>query len=172
MKETGKPKKNLSKPIAFKVQILEIRESDFFVKDIPEECRDQIQEDKIELGFGVKFEQSAENKTITVGLRIVYNCLYQGEKCPILTYEFFTTFLLSEYDQIFAKTKSDTEIQEVDNGFLITLLGVVLGTARGMITIRTAGQFINKFYLPIVNPEALFKSLFSKKPEESENAKQ
>jgi hypothetical protein len=160
MKETGKTKKNLSRPKPFKVHIQDIRESDFNVKEIPLDHQNQVKESEINLGFGVNLGQDFEKKTITIGLRIFYDCVCKSEKCSLLKYEFYTTFLVDNFDQIVKKDKDNNV--KIENGFLITLLGVLIGTARGMIAVKTAGHFINKFYLPIMNPEALFKSLFEK----------
>jgi len=160
-----KAKKGISKKSApskqFLIQLQEIKESDFFCKDIPVEQQEQIKEKEIRIGFGVKFESNQQNKTITLGFQVTYECDHQGEKCQLLKYEMFTTFLIHNFDEVCVKSESEETL--IDDGLLITLLGVVIGTARGMIVAKTAGHFINKYYLPIINPQEMYKSMFVKR---------
>lgn len=160
MKETGKIKKNSDRPKPFRVQIQDIRESDFDIKEISVDHQAQVKESEINLGFGVQLDQDFKKKTITIGLQIMYDCTCKSEKCHLLKYEFFTTFILADFDEVVTRQADNTV--KIENGFLITLLGILVGTARGMLAVKTAGHFINKFYLPILNPEALFNSLFEK----------
>lgn len=165
MKVTGKTKKSLNKARPFNVHIQNIKESDFSIKEITPDHQSQVKESDINLGFGVKLDQDPASKTITIGLQIEYECVCKSEKFTLMRYEFFTTFFVSDFDQIV--TKAEDGEWKIENDFLITLLGVLIGTARGMIAVKTANHFINRFYLPIMNPEALFKSLFEKKVEDT-----
>ncbi|MDI9553353.1 MAG: hypothetical protein QM232_06320, partial [Bacteroidota bacterium] len=58
------------------------------------------------------------------------------------------------------------EIAEVENlplqdkNLLATLLGIAFSTTRGIILTMTVGNFMNKFYLPIINPSEIIEDSF------------
>ena len=53
---------------------------------------------------------------------------------------------------------TNDNIQVPDN-ILITLLTIAISSARGIIIAKTAGAFINKYYLPILDPNEILKNI-------------
>ena len=161
MQAAEKIKKPSKKSGQIEVKIQEIKEQEFFCKEISEELQPNIEDNKVQIGFGVKFDTDPEQETLSIGFKTAYNCDLNGEKCRLLTYEIKVTFKIGNFNKVVFPTESNTP--RIDENFLISMLGVVIGTARGMILIKTTGHFINKFYLPIINPQALFRSLVKSK---------
>ncbi|MCX6272551.1 MAG: hypothetical protein NTU44_15300 [Bacteroidetes bacterium] len=161
----GKAKKSSKKSEQIDVKIHEVRELEFFCKEISNELIPDIDQTNIQLGFGLKIGTNKDQKTLEISLKIIYSCKIKSEICNLLSFETLVTFHISNYDKVVFF--NEPNVPSFDEGFLISMLGVTIGTARGMIFTKTTGHFINKFYLPILNPQELFKALVKSQQQEA-----
>lgn len=82
-----------------------------------------------------------------VKVNIVVSYEYEGNK--LLQIDTDTIFEFISFEGFLIKDGAE------DKNMLATLLGIAFSTVRGIIINRTVGSFINKFYLPIINPTAI-----------------
>ncbi|MBU0764979.1 MAG: hypothetical protein KJ607_09110, partial [Bacteroidetes bacterium] len=47
----------------------------------------------------------------------------------------------------------------IEDGLLTTLISITIGTARGMLALKTAGTVLNKYPLPLINPLDILQQL-------------
>lgn len=138
-------------------KLVGIKETEFHIKNLPQEVLDSIDEKKIRVTFGVRLIPDMENGQLLIGFKVKYDYDINGTIEQILGLEFFTNFSLENYENImFKDDEGDPSIEE---NFLINLLGIIIGTARGILFTKTRGSIFNRFYLPIVNPRQLLASL-------------
>ena len=161
MQEAESTKKHLKKSEQIEVKIHEIKEQEFYCKDISDEHKSIITGDNIKIGFGVKFNTDPKQRALIIFFKTEYICDLNGEKCKLMAYELKVIFKIKNYREVVLN--SDDDAPRIDENFLISMLGVVIGTARGMILVRTTGHFINQYYLPILNPQALFDAIVKSK---------
>jgi hypothetical protein len=105
---------------------------------------------KIEIGFN--FQLFKDNNEFSINTLIKY--LFKEDE--VLKYENQIVFKVKNIDQVIQHQDDKLNIQD---GFLISLLGVVIGTTRGMMIKNTMGKRINDFPLPILNPKEVLSNI-------------
>jgi len=127
-------------------RIYEIKTNSFSVKDLKSEEAESFSAKDLTFKTRPSFGFDEELRVIKVSLNISYS--YKEED-----------YLRIDVDTIF-------EIAEVENiplqdkNLLATLLGIAFSTTRGIILTMTVGNFMNKFYLPIINPSEIIEDSF------------
>jgi len=153
-------KKKIVKP-PVKYRIEEIKEEKFYINNLPQEILDQIDKNRIKIGFGVLLKPNLAEDKLTIGFKVVYTYDINGTEEEIIVLEFHTTFTLENYKPIISK---DAEgLVNINDKFLINLFGIIIGTARGILCTKTRGSILNQFYLPVLDPKEVLLSLKPKK---------
>lgn len=139
------------------VKLVNVKELSFSCIDtLSDVSIDKIEDDlKIELGFGFNAGKGSDEFLI--------NCIvvYKYKLDDVLRYENQSKFLVKNIDQVVKFPKGGVNIKDE---FLESLIGVVIGTTRGMLIKNTMGKKINNYPLPILNPKEVLKSM---KPQQS-----
>lgn len=127
-------------------RIIEIKTNSFFVQEINDEEIDSFDAKKLEFGIKPSFGFDENSNVIKVNFIISYN---YNEK-EILKIDVDTIFECAKVEGFDIK----------DKNLLAMLLGISFSTIRGIILNRTIGNFINNFYLPIINPTEIINEEF------------
>lgn len=141
------------------VKLVNIKTNTFYIGEPDTQFIESFDDNLLNVGVGVKLSQSEAKNTLTFNLAFSYDYDINGEH-PIKLLDFDGSF---EYE--IANFKDNVTIKGkkliVDNNLMATLLGISISTARGIIVAKSAGGFINKFYLPIFNPMEIVRTMKS-----------
>lgn len=129
----------------FPFRIYNIKTNSFAEREIDEEDAKFFDETKLDFILKPSFAYDEELKLVKVNIVVSYE--YEGNK--LLQIDTDTIFEFISFEGFLIKDGAE------DKNMLATLLGIAFSTVRGIIINRTVGSFINKFYLPIINPTAI-----------------
>lgn len=144
---------------AIQVKLAKVKTEEITFKEPDEEFITSFDERCLQVGIGVKFSPSKEKSTLTIHLHFFYE-YDRGTEPPIklLSYQGAFTYIIDDFNE--NVTIQDHAVHVTDH-ILTTLLGISISTARGVIIAKTAGSFINKYYLPIFDPQEILKGIKS-----------
>lgn len=136
------------------IRLLKILENSFYIDLSPLRTLDEIKPDSIKFELGFKLDINEDNDYLDLFLNIQY--LFQDKNTKILEAETINSFEIEDLkNQIERKGEQFTD----KSGFLPTILGVGLGTIRGVIVAKTAGTILVDYPLPIINPTDILNNL-------------
>lgn len=133
------------------ITILEINERSFATKPLPEIDKAYILGENLHIVIGYAIDIKVDNELITFKLIIKYYT--DDEHSPLMEYTFDSVFNVTSIDELV--THIDDTTFEIEDGFVKTLAGVCIGTARGLISAKTQGTEWKKYPLPIINVNEL-----------------
>jgi hypothetical protein len=131
--------------------LTKVRETFFTVQEPPEEWdNDQAPE----VGFGFTFAYDLPQDTFTIKTKLTYH--YEEEVAfELLRLECDFDFFIQDLTSFIPEQNGESKLPE---GFIAILMGVALGTLRGIIHVRAAGTFAGQFVLPVLSPIDIVKS--------------
>lgn len=119
----------------------------FFVRSTTEEESKQV-----DIRINTRFDHNRTEETISTQLEIIYKTVgATSDVEDLLCLEIYSTI---KTKGLFEQLSKGDELPE---GVRATVLGVALGTARGMIKSSTAGFSMNLVELPIISPLELIR---------------
>lgn len=131
-------------------RIIDIKTNSFFTKDLNTNDTEIFSEEDLKYKIRPTFGFEENKRLIKINLLIIYS--YRKED-----------YLKIDVDTIYELAPVDgLNLQDV--GLLSSLLGIAFSTTRGIILNLTVGTFLNKFYLPIINPTEIVQAEFKKLP--------
>jgi len=128
-------------------RIIDLKTNSFFVQEIGDDEIENFDAKKLEFGIRPSFGFDEKSNFVKVNFVITYH--YNEQE--ILKIDVDTIFECAVIKDFDIKNKN----------LLATLLGISFSTIRGIILNRTIGSFINKFYLPIINPSEIINEEFN-----------
>jgi len=131
-------------------RIYSIKTNSFFEEEISEDEARVFDDEKLGFSFTPSFAYDEESKIIKLNFVIAY--VYQERQLLKID-----TDIVFEFSDFKGVVEDENKINKV---ILATLLGISFSTIRGIIINRTVGSFINKFYLPIINPTEIINEEF------------
>ena len=139
------------------IRLSNVKTEEVTFKEPKQELISSFDESCLNIGIGVQLSNNVEQELITVSLHFFYE--YNNEIFPetqLLNYKGSFDFKIDNLKDTIKVTNDN--IQVPDN-ILITLLTIAISSARGIIIAKTAGAFINKYYLPILDPNEILKNI-------------
>jgi len=141
------------------VKIERIRELSFQCNELTEVILNKLNEKNISFGFGIKLNPNQNTKEFGIALLVKY-VFNDGDLVEDLCgYEIECVFKVIEFDE--AIKIGDNKVN-IEDGILSNLLSITIGSIRGMLAIKTAGNVLNKYPLPLIDPMNLIKQLKTK----------
>ena len=137
---------NDSKPVSIK--ILEINEVSFALNSIPDSI-EQI-EFGVNLQYGFGFNFSIDHKTEIFKIRTIVNYKINEIQETVVSLEVDIRFHVINLKEV-VNFEKETRKLDIGNDFLATLIGVCIGTVRGILATKTKGTPFAKVPLPIIN---------------------
>lgn len=138
------------------VKLIGVKEISFSCIDTLSDIPTEKIEDNLNIELGFAFQAEKGSDVFLINCLVVYN--YNDEEA--LRYENQSKFLVKNIEQAVKFPKEGITIKDE---FLESIIGVVIGTTRGMLIKNTMGKIINNYPLPIIIPKEVLKSMKSQK---------
>jgi hypothetical protein len=142
------------KPITF--SLFSIKDEEFYVKEVSEEIKENFNTDLLKTAFGWSIEVDLDAKIFSLKLGIMYHYSFREKETEILKYFASFSFKVQNLSDVVKIYKKQDNIEVRDDLFASTF-GVAYSTMRGCIFQKTKNNFINQFYLPVINPHSFLK---------------
>jgi hypothetical protein len=138
----------MSEKKSVSIRVLEINEVSFSLNPIPSHI-EQIEFGKnLQYGFGFNF--NIDHKTEIFNIRTIVNYTITDIKEAVVSLVVDIRFHVINLKEVVTFEK-ETKRLDIKNDFLATLIGVCIGTVRGVLSTNTKGTSYSKVPLPIVN---------------------
>ena len=111
----------------------------------------------ISLNLDYDFDKNSKSFKMNLAITYKFNTVEFTEK--LIDFELISVFDFKDID-IF---RNDNDNIEIPNHILIQLFSVTYSGARGILFSKTQGSFLNKFLLPLVDPNETLKKLLQNK---------
>lgn len=130
------------------VKILEVKEVSFSMKPLPSSIS-EVEFGK-NLQYGLGFNLNIDHKNEVFRIRILVNYSLNEVNDIIVSSEVEIGFHIKNLKEV-VNLDEQTKKLDIKNDFLATLIGVCIGTARGVLSTKTKGTLFAKAPLPIIN---------------------
>ncbi len=111
---------------------------------------------KIRIQFGFQVEQSTEENIFILNVQVVYAYPINKDEKVLVDLKTTNHYEIQDLQSLVKYSKG--EFQDI-TGLLPTLLGISIGTLRGILLVKTTGTILADFPLPVVNATDLCKSV-------------
>ena len=147
------------KDFTLKINKVKIEEINF--REPNDSLINSFDENQLSIHINTSYTYKLEEEEVTVSMIVIYDYKNENEKKAqeLLNYKGSFEFKIGNLNEIVKK--NDIGI-DVPDGILEIITGVAISSARGIIIAKTAGSFINQFYLPLVSPQSIIAQLKGK----------
>lgn len=111
---------------------------------------------RIDVGLNVRMESDVKNSTVTMVVGVVYNTTRHIMRERLLQYTVAAEF---EIDRLSEHIETDGVDAVVTPPLMTLMLGVTIGSLRGMLALRTASTKLADYPLPIFNISEIISRL-------------
>ncbi|SHM80721.1 hypothetical protein [Flavobacterium xanthum] len=143
--------------LEFALKLIKVKIEEINFKEPDEDFINNFDENFLKISVGLKFSHNLEKEVLTVNLNILYD--YQKDdddiKTSLLDYKGSFDFHIQNLKNL---VKIENDSINFPNVILETVAGISISSGRGIIIAKTAGSFVNKFYLPILDTRELLKN--------------
>ncbi|RQP19276.1 MAG: hypothetical protein EAS52_02785 [Parapedobacter sp.] len=142
----------------FAVKLSKVKTEEVSFREPEEKIAKSFNDDFLSVGFASYFGSDIDTNTVTVHLILNYDYGDEesGDLLRLLNYK-------GSFDFVFDNLKNYIDLKSnellLPDHVLEKLLDISISTARGIIIVKTAGSFINRFYLPVFDPKTLLKGM-------------
>ncbi len=138
------------KKIQFRIS--QLKEIDFFVRDIAENDQKGFLFDAVNTSICLNIPKTEDNN-FTLFFQV--NHKYK-EETDLLRMNWSISFDIKDREK-FIQFKDNN--LNVDSQILLNFVNIGYGTLRGIIAEKTKGMFLNKVYLPVIDVQKLLPTL-------------
>ncbi|MDY0173936.1 MAG: hypothetical protein RBR62_01955 [Bacteroidales bacterium] len=149
------------------IRLLKVQEISFYVDSSLYAEKESIKANNLNISFGLRLRPNIQHNILELYLVVVYK-VNENEERKILEIESLNTFRIKNIKDLL-KINEDS-IEDI-SGIIPTLVGVAVGTIRGMLVNKTTGTPLDKYPLPMVNPETLCENILRKQRTKREHNK-
>jgi len=143
--------------LEFALKLIKVKIEEINFKEPDEDFINNFEEKFLKIAVGLKFSHNIEKEVMTVNLNILYD--YQKEdddiKTSLLDYKGSFDYHILNLKNL---VKIENDSINFPNMILENVAGISISSGRGIIIAKTAGSFVNKFYLPILDVRELLKN--------------
>lgn len=141
------------------MKLLKVKEVGFCLNTEAIDSISDFDINKLQIEFGFKADPKLDVNIFTLSILVRYMYEIDAKLERIAELSTANVFEINDLSS-FIKC-NDEGIQDV-SGILPTLVGVAVGTLRGLLLAKTAGTILSDYPLPIVNPTELCEGMNSK----------
>lgn len=134
------------------LRLLKVQETGYLINSGVLDTISKIDASKIAIEFGVRLDFKKERDQLVLHLSIKYAYPIENKMKSVVELTTANHFEIKGLKEII-EVKED-EFKD-SKGILPTLLGVAIGTIRGILVVKTSGTILTDFPLPIMNPTEL-----------------
>lgn len=139
------------------IKLSKVKTEEVTFKEPDDSFISSFNEEYINVGMGVNFSHDIAKESFTVHLNFFYDYSEdESNALKLLDYKGFFEFKISNLQENIVI--NDKGFKLSDN-VLATLIEISISSARGIIIAKTAGSFINQFYLPILDPKDIIEDI-------------
>ena len=148
-----------TKDFTLKINKVKIEEINF--REPNDSLIKNFDENQLTIHINTSYSYKLEDEEVTVSLGVIYDYKNKNEKKAqeLLNYKGSFEFKIGNLNEIVKKNSIGIDMPD---GILEIITGVAISSARGIIIAKTAGSFINQFYLPLVSPQEIISQLKGK----------
>ena len=133
------------------ISIKEINEVSFNLRPLPIPIEQVKFGENLSVDIGFRFAVDVTTNTFKFFTTLSYSL--SGIEEPVIELEIEMVFDVENISQV-VKIDGD-ESMKIEDGFVITLAGVCIGTIRGVLATNIKGNPLSRFPLPIMNPQVI-----------------
>lgn len=141
--------------LEFALKLIKVKIEEINFKEPDEDFINNFDENFLKIAVGLKFSHNLEKEVMTVNLNILYDYQKDDIKTSLLDYKGSFDFHILNLKNL---VKIENDSINFPNVILETVAGISISSGRGIIIAKTAGSFVNKFYLPILDTRELLKN--------------
>ena len=145
----------------FTLKINKVKIEEFNFREPNDLLIKNFDENQLTIHINTSYSYKMEDEEVTVSLGVIYEYKNENEKKTqeLLNYKGSFEFKIGNLNEIIKKNSIGIDMPD---GILEIITGVAISSARGIIISKTAGSFINQFYLPLVSPQEIIAQLKGK----------
>ena len=102
----------------------------------------------VDVSLNVRVEPDMEDRTVTLVVGVSYYTINRLMRVRLLQYTVAAVF---EFDDCSGHVSVGGDSCMVNTQTMLMMLGVTIGSLRGMLALRTAGTFLSRYPMPIIN---------------------
>lgn len=110
----------------------------------------------VRVALNVRIEPDERDRTVTMVVGVSYITTYRLMQERLLQYTVAAVF---EFDDCEGHVSVGGDSCMINTSTMVMMLGVTIGSLRGMLALRTAGTFLRNYPLPIINISELVSRL-------------
>ncbi len=138
------------------IKILEINEISFNNKSLPIPVEEVEFGKNLVYGLGINLDFDFKNEILKLKLLLNYTLNELNES--VLQLETEIVFHIKNLNKAIVPNTEEKEVN-INDDLLSTLLGVSIGSARGILSTKTKGTSLVIFPLPIINVKEVLKQI-------------
>jgi len=138
------------------IKILEINEISFNYKPFPIPVEDIEFGKNLIYGLGINLNFDFENEILK--LKLLLNYTINEINDSVLKLESEIVFHIKNLNKAIVPNEKDNKVN-INDDLFSTLLGVIIGSTRGILSTKTRGTAFSAFPLPIINVKDVLKQI-------------
>jgi hypothetical protein len=145
------------KNVEYQAKLVHVKNELLYIKEPNEQLVASFDENLLQVGIGVKLSPSKQKSTLTFHLDVSYDYDIASEHpLRFIKFEGAFEFKISPFEENILLKGEDLNM---DHQLLSSLLEISISTARGILLAKSAGGFLHKYYLPIINPSEIIQNM-------------
>lgn len=149
------------------IRLLKVQEVGFYMDSSLYVAEESIKPDDLNISFGLRLAPDIQHNLLELNVIVIYR-INGKEGRKILEISSLNIFEIKKIKDLLIV--NEEAIEDI-SGIIPTLVGVAVGTIRGMLVNKTAGTPLDKYPLPMVNPETLCENILRKQKARTEHNK-
>lgn len=129
-----------------------------FMLNLDESLLAKFQPNGPNIGFAHTISVNKEDSTIT----LIFGVQYAVDETPLLECRYAFTFNVKPMDDVVKIEKDKMKIKILMPHFI----SVAIGTMRGIIVVKTAGTFLAKYPLPMLDAQSVLSKIANRQKEQ------
>lgn len=112
---------------------------------------------EIQIGFTVSMEPDQQNNILDFRLGVVYYTVIESVRHQLVEYKALFTFEILGLEEHLQA--AELERIAIKPELFSLLLGIAVGSVRGMLAVKMSGSLLDNYPLPIINLTSLMQAL-------------
>ena len=150
---------NGSTNIEIQLRLIKVQETGFFMDTSKLSSITSSDPELFNIEIGLQVLPYLTEDMLDLQLTVRYLMREDSKSIKVVELQTSNQFKIYNLSNVISIT--DKELTDKNN-VIPTLVGIALGTLRGILVVKTAGTIMNEYPIPIVNPTDLCKGIHKK----------
>lgn len=147
---------NKSSNVEIQLQLIKVLETGFFIDTARLNSIKTKTQDLFKIEIGLQILPDLISETLDVQLIVRYMLSEEKEDIKVAELQSSNIFKIFNLSKVI--TITDENLTD-SNNLIPTLVGIALGTIRGILVVKAAGTVLSDYPIPVVNPVELCKGI-------------